>query len=95
MSKRRCSKTEGDFENMRSKKCRAQVYQRYNLGHITRVKVEDIAVIIFDYKTVSRIRMMGEPAIALPVYRETGANVIEVMRGIRSAVSDIGKTFGS
>ena len=36
---------------------------------------------------------MGEPAIALPVYRETGANVIEVMRGIRSAVSDINRNF--
>ena len=36
---------------------------------------------------------MGEPAIALPVYRETGANVIEVMRGIRSAVKDINRNF--
>ena len=37
--------------------------------------------------------MMGEAAIALPVYRETGANVIEVMQGIRSAVSDINNNF--
>ena len=33
--------------------------------------------------------MMSEPAIALPVYRETGANVIEIMKGIRQAVVEL------
>ena len=88
-------RTEGDFESIRSvKNVVLKSTKDITSGRITRVKVEDIADVIFDYKKpVSRIRMMGEPAIALPVYRETGANVIEVMRGIRSAVSDINRNF--
>ena len=35
--------------------------------------------------------MMSEPAIALPVYRETGANVIEIMKGIRQAIVELNK----
>ena len=88
-------RTEGDFDSIASVK---NVVLKSTLdkisGRITRVKVGDIANVIFDYKKpVSRIRMMGEAAIALPVYRETGANVIEVMQGIRSAVSDINNNF--
>ena len=88
-------RTEGDFESIRSvKNVVLKSTKDITSGRITRVKVEDIADVIFDYKKpVSRIRMMGEPAIALPVYRETGANVIEVMRGIRSAVKDINRDF--
>ena len=88
-------RTEGDFESIRSVKNVVLKSTKDVLsGRITRVKVEDIADVVFDYKKpVSRIRMMGEPAIALPVYRKTGANVIEVMRGIRSAVSDINSKF--
>jgi len=84
-------RTEGDFESIRSvKNVVLKSTKDVPSGRITRVKVEDIADVVFDYKKpVSRIRMMGKPAIALPVYRKTGANVIEVMRGIRSAVSDI------
>ena len=49
-----------------------------------------MANVVFGYKQpVSRIRMMSEPAIALPVYRETGANVIEIMKGIRQAVVEL------
>ena len=88
-------RTEGDFESIRSvKNVVLKSTKDITSGRITRVKVEDIADVIFDYKKpVSRIRMMGEPAIALPVYRKTGANVIEVMRGIRSAVKDINRNF--
>ena len=88
-------RTEGDFESIGSvKNVVLKSTKDITSGRITRVKVEDIADVIFDYKKpVSRIRMMGEPAIALPVYRETGANVIEVMRGIRSAVKDINRNF--
>ena len=88
-------RTEGDFESIRSvKNVVLKSTKDTTSGRITRVKVGDIADVIFDYKKpVSRIRMMGEPAIALPVYRETGANVIEVMRGIRSAVRDINRNF--
>ncbi len=59
-------------------------------GRIARVSVGDIADVDFNYKDPSaRIRFNGEPAIALSVKRETGANVIETMDGIRAAVAEL------
>ncbi len=59
-------------------------------GRIARVTVGDIAEVGFDYKTpVSSIRILGEPALALNAVRETGANVIETMAGIREALADL------
>jgi len=59
-------------------------------GRVARVSVRDIAKIKFDYKeSVRFIRLLGEPAIALNAIRETGANVIEVMRGIRAAIAEL------
>ena len=59
-------------------------------GRLARVTVADVADVVFDYKEpVARIRTMREPALALPVYRETGANVIEVMEGVRKTVAEI------
>ena len=55
-----------------------------------RVYVRDIANVRFGYKEpTARIRMKGEPAIAVNTVRETGANVIETMRGIRAAVEEL------
>ncbi|MBH67411.1 MAG: acriflavin resistance protein [Rhodospirillaceae bacterium] len=88
-------RTEGDFESLQSVKDVVLKSTIDNVsGRFTRVKVADVAQVIFDYKDpVSRIRMMGEAAIALPVYRETGANVIEVMRGIRKSVDQINDNY--
>ncbi len=62
-------------------------------GRIARVTVRDIAEIKFGYKeSVRLIRFLGEPAIAINAVRETGANVIEVMRGIRAAIAELNKT---
>jgi HAE1 family hydrophobic/amphiphilic exporter-1 len=59
-------------------------------GRVARVTLGDIAEIRFDYKEpTAHIRHLGEPAIAVNAIRETGANVIEVMRGIREAVADL------
>ncbi len=53
-----------------------------------RVYVRDIADIRFGYKEpTARIRHMGEPAIAVNAVRETGANVIETMNGVRAAMA--------
>jgi hydrophobic/amphiphilic exporter-1 (mainly G- bacteria), HAE1 family len=63
-------------------------------GRVARVTVDDVADVIFDYKTpVARIRMMGQSALALPVYRETGANVIEVMKEVRAAVAEVNRDY--
>ncbi len=59
-------------------------------GAISRVTIGDIADVRFAYKEpTSRIRRLGEPAIAINATRETGANVIEVMEGIRQAVEEL------
>ncbi len=59
-------------------------------GRVSRVTVADIAEIRFAYKEpFARIRHLGEPAIVLNAQRETGANVIEVMEGIRTAVEEL------
>jgi HAE1 family hydrophobic/amphiphilic exporter-1 len=88
-------RTEGDFV---SRETVSQVVLRSikdeMSGRVARVTVADVADVVFDYKTpVAKIRMMGEPALALPVYRETGANVIAVMKEVRAAVSEVNQDF--
>lgn len=49
-----------------------------------RVRVGDVADVSFGYKEpTARLRHRGEPAIAINVVREQGANVIETMAGVR------------
>jgi HAE1 family hydrophobic/amphiphilic exporter-1 len=63
-------------------------------GRLTRVTLADIANVSFDYKeATSTIRINGERGLAHPVYRETGANVIETMAGVRAAIAEINRDF--
>ncbi|MBL6935585.1 MAG: efflux RND transporter permease subunit [Alphaproteobacteria bacterium] len=62
-------------------------------GRVARVTVGDISRVRFDYKEPQAvIRHLGEPAIALNVTRETGANVIEVMKGVRATLAELNET---
>ena len=62
-------------------------------GRVARVTVGDISQVRFDYKEPQAvIRHLGEPAIALNVTRETGANVIEAMKGVRAILADLNET---
>jgi len=55
-----------------------------------RVFVRDIADVRFGYpEPTARIRHKGEPAIAINAVRQTGANVIETMEGIRAALEEL------
>jgi HAE1 family hydrophobic/amphiphilic exporter-1 len=59
-------------------------------GRLARVTVGDIASVSFGYKDpTAAIRLLGTPAIAFNAQRETGANVIETMTGIRAAVTEL------
>ena len=50
----------------------------------------DIAEVSFGFKEPgARIRQLAEPALAFNAKRETGANVIETMAGIREAVQEL------
>ncbi len=56
----------------------------------SRVFVGDVATARFGYKkAVATVRHMGEPAMVANALRESGANVLEVMEGIREAVSEL------
>lgn len=86
-------RTEGDFETLQSVR---DVVLRSNTddatGRLARVTVGDVAEVQFDFKEpVARIRHMGKSAIAMPVRRETGANVIETMEGVRAAIDEINR----
>lgn len=63
-------------------------------GRVARVTVNDVAEVTFDYKeAVSNIRRFGAPAIGMPMYRETGANVIETMQGVRDAIEELQRDY--
>ena len=63
-------------------------------GAFTGSTVADVADIDFAYKKpTSMIRRLGERAIAVPVRRENGANVIETMKGVRAVAADLNQTL--
>ena len=62
-------------------------------GRLARVMLGDIGDVRFGYKDpVARIRTLGEPAMAVNAIRETGANVMETMEGVREAVRELNET---
>lgn len=59
-------------------------------GGIARVTLGDIGEVKYGFKDpVARIRTLGEPAMAVSAIRETGANVMETMQGLREAVKEL------
>jgi len=84
-------RTEGEFsklEDVRAVLLRSSTDDAS--GRIGRVTVDDIATVQFNVKEpVSRIRFNGQPAMAINAVRENGANVIEVMEGIRGAIKEL------
>ena len=59
-------------------------------GRVGRVTVGDVATVRFgNKKPIARIRTLGEEALALSVKRETGANVINTMIGLRAAANEL------
>ena len=84
-------RTEGDLETV--EQVNAVVLRSITdpaTGRIARVTVGDIAEIGLGYKKpVAHIRHLGSPSIAVNAVRETGANVIETMEGIRQALAEL------
>ncbi len=61
-------------------------------GRTVRVMLKDIATVEFGYKEpTARIRHLGEPAMAINAVRETGANVIEIMRDLREGIAELNR----
>ncbi|MEO1199211.1 MAG: efflux RND transporter permease subunit, partial [Pseudomonadota bacterium] len=87
-------RTEGEFSTV--EQVRATVIRSdrgSDSGRLSRLTVADIANVQMAYKEPSaRIRYLGQPALAVNVLRETGANVIETMEGIRAVVEDLNRS---
>ncbi|MDH5748414.1 MAG: efflux RND transporter permease subunit, partial [Rhodospirillales bacterium] len=61
-------------------------------SRIARVTVGDIADVRFGYREPgASIRTMANPALVLNTPQETGANVIETMKGIRAAAEELNR----
>ena len=59
-------------------------------GRLARVTVNDVATVDFGYKKPTAvIRFLGEGSMAFNAVRQTGANVIATMNGIRAAVTEL------
>jgi len=84
-------RTEGEFATIED--VRAVLLRSENdavTGRFGRVTVGDIAKVQFNSKDpTARIRFNGQPAMAVNAIRENGANVIEVMEGIRTAIAEL------
>ncbi|MEM7680402.1 MAG: efflux RND transporter permease subunit [Planctomycetota bacterium] len=78
--------SEGEYE-------RVDQVERTVLAHDAEggpIRVSDVATVrIAAEKRRSFVRSRGERALAMPVYRESGANVIDVMAGVRERVDFI------
>jgi len=62
-------------------------------ARLARVTVGQIAEVKFAYKDpTSNIRILGESAMAFNAKRETGANVIETMAGIKTAIKELNES---
>ncbi|MDH3714170.1 MAG: efflux RND transporter permease subunit, partial [Gammaproteobacteria bacterium] len=84
-------RTEGELSTLDA--VRSVVLRSFNdpdTGRVARVTVGDIADVTFGYKKpTAAIRLQGEPSIAFNAVRQSGANVIETMVGIRQAVREL------
>ncbi|MBC8339435.1 MAG: efflux RND transporter permease subunit [Alphaproteobacteria bacterium] len=84
-------RAEGEFSKLDDvRKVVVRSDREAGTGRVARVTIGDIGRVGFISKTPTEIiRFNGQPAIAINAIRETGANVIEVMRGIRKTLKDL------
>lgn len=84
-------RTENDFT--KPEQISAVVLRSFNdpaTGRVSRVTVGDIADVSFAYRAATAsIRANGNDAIAMNITRESGANVINVMKSIREALEEL------
>ena len=84
-------RTEGELDSLESiREVVLRSSQDESSGRFGRVIVGDIATVRYGYtEPTARIRINGEPALAMNAIRETGANVIATMEGIREAAAEL------
>ena len=84
-------RTEGELKTLDA--IRGVLINRSDGGAIARTTLDDIAEVRFGYQEPSAtIRMLGDSALAMNATRQTGANVIETMAGLREAVEELNES---
>ena len=91
LKRRYVVRTEGELDSLESiREVVLRSSQDESSGRFGRVTMGDIAAVQYGYsEPTARIRINGEPALAMNAIRETGANVIATMDGIRQAVDEL------
>ena len=85
-------RTEGELDNLDVIR-EVLVRSSDDGGRLGRVRVADVADVSFGFKDpTSSIRLLGRPSMALSAERQTGANVIETMAGLREAIGELNET---
>ncbi len=84
-------RTEGELNTLEEiRRVVVRTAEDQDSGRLARVTIGDIADVAFGFRDpAASIRILGEPALAFNAKRETGANVIETMRGIGEAVDEL------
>ncbi|MBM3584069.1 MAG: efflux RND transporter permease subunit [Alphaproteobacteria bacterium] len=84
-------RTEGDFDTVEDiANVVLRVDQGGGTGRVGRVLVGDIGRVVHDYaEPQSWFRALGEPAMSVNAVREAGANVLDVMTGLRAAADEL------
>ena len=81
-------RTEGELKTLDA--IRGVLINNGRNAGLTRIRLGDIARIQLGYKEpLATIRMLGQGALAMNVERQTGANVIETMTGIKQVVAEL------
>ncbi|NUP89858.1 MAG: efflux RND transporter permease subunit [Candidatus Sumerlaeia bacterium] len=84
-------RTVGQFESIED--LRRLIISRPGSGV---VRLGDVAEIVDGFEDRDfEVRFMGEPALAFGVVKKTGANVIQVVRGVREAMAELNAQIGS
>ena len=87
-------RAEGEIQTIRQLKEIVLISELDRAGSYGRVTVADIADVEFTYKEPrSVIRYLGKSSIAINAVRESGANVIEVMREVRLTINDLNENI--
>lgn len=86
-------RTEGELKSLAAIR-QVLINNTRNRAALARIALGDIATVEFGYKQPTAvIRMLGQSALAMSAERQTGANVIETMNGIKQAIAELNQTI--
>ena len=83
-------RAEGEFQKPDQIKDVVLISENKENNRFGRVTVADIGIVNFTHKEPrSNIRFLGDSSLAISAVRQSGANVIETMSGVRSTIQEL------